>query len=147
VADRSGNVSRHHETTVRVRYAETDQMGVVYYANYMVWMEVGRVEFCRALGVAYRDMEQQDKILLTVAEVNCRYLSPAFYDEEVIIKTWLEKSHPRMVTFAYEMRRASDAGALSSGYSKHIFCGPGLKPVRLPQKYWPYFGIGVQASD
>jgi acyl-CoA thioester hydrolase len=116
-------------------------MGVVYYANYLVWMEVGRVEYCRSLGVAYRDMEQQDKVLLTVAEVNCRYLAPALYDEEVIIKTWLEKSHPRMVTFAYEMRRASAGIPVCKGYSKHIFCGPDLKPTRLPQKYWSYFEI------
>ena len=134
-------MSRFHETQIRVRYAETDQMGVVYYANYLVWMEIGRVEYCRSLGVAYRDMEQNDKILLTVAEVNCRYLSPALYDEQVIIRTWLQQSHPRMVTFAYEMRQASASKLLATGASKHVFCGPGLKPTRLPQKYWANFEI------
>ncbi len=64
------------ETLIRVRYAETDNMGVVYYSNYLVWMEVGRVELCRALGFEYREMECQDGIVLAVAEANCRYLSP-----------------------------------------------------------------------
>ena len=82
------------ETTLRVRYAETDQMGVVYYANYLIWMEVGRVEFCRAQGIRYRDMEEADGILLVVAEANCRYLAPARYDDEVRIVTTLATSHP-----------------------------------------------------
>jgi YbgC/YbaW family acyl-CoA thioester hydrolase len=73
------------EARVRVRYAETDQMGVVYHANYLVWMEVGRVEYWRAAGLRYRDMEQEDGVLLVVAEVNCRYRAPALYDEEVVI--------------------------------------------------------------
>jgi len=140
-------VKHVHETSFRVRYAETDQMGVVYYANYLVWMEVGRVEYCRSLGLAYRDMEQQDQILLTVAEVNCRYLAPALYDDEIVVKAWLEKSHPRMVTFAYEMRRAADDAVLCTGFSKHLFCGPGLKPTRLPQKYWADFEIGEGAGS
>ncbi len=65
-----------HVTSVRVRYAETDQMGIVYYANYLVWMEVARVEYCRAIGFHYKDMELDDGILLAVAESHCRYLSP-----------------------------------------------------------------------
>ena len=73
------------DTRLRVRYAETDQMGVVYYANYLIWMEVGRVEYCRAAGIRYRDMEDDDGILLVVAEANCRYLAPARYDDEVRI--------------------------------------------------------------
>ncbi len=90
------------ETRLRVRYAETDQMGVVYYANYLVWMEIGRVEYCRAMGVRYREMEQEDRVLLTVVESNCRYLYPAKYDDEIIVKTWLSQAHARIVTFAYE---------------------------------------------
>src|SRR6185369_6852143 len=80
------------ETRIRVRYAETDQMGVVYYANYLIWMEVGRVEFCRAQGIRYRDMEETDGILLVVAEANFRYLAPARYDDEVRIATTLTQS-------------------------------------------------------
>ncbi len=87
-----------HETTLRVRYAETDQMGVVYYSNYLIWMEVGRVEYCKSVGVRYRDMEDADGVLLAVVEAHCRYVSPARYDEEVVVRTWVEaatvRSHP-----------------------------------------------------
>lgn len=140
MADRSGNVTHRHETSFRVRYAETDQMGIVYYANYLVWMEIGRVEYCRSIGVQYSAMEREDGILLTVAEANCRYQAPALYDEEVQVLTWLDSAHPRMVTFAYEMRTA-DGRKLATGYTKHVFCGRDLRPTRLPEKYWPQFGI------
>ena len=86
------------ETRLRVRYAETDQMGVVYYANYLVWMEVGRVELCKACGFSYRDMENSDGVLLAVAEAQCRYRAPARFDDEVIVKTWIAEANPRMVT-------------------------------------------------
>ena len=128
------------EARVRVRYAETDQMGVVYYANYIVWMEVGRVEFCKAVGFNYRDMEQDDGILLTVAEVDCRYLAPARFDDEVIIRTWIEKVGSRMAVFGYEMRRGGDGARLATGTSKHVFCGRDMRPVRLPAKYLEPFG-------
>jgi YbgC/YbaW family acyl-CoA thioester hydrolase len=85
---------RSHETRFRVRYAETDQMGVVYYANYLIWMELGRAEYCRAAGIRYRDMEVDDGILLAVVEAHCRYLHPARYDEEIAVKTWVAKANP-----------------------------------------------------
>jgi acyl-CoA thioester hydrolase len=129
------------ETRLRVRYAETDQMGVVYYANYLVWMEVGRVELCRACGFHYRDMEQQDGVLLAVAEANCRYLAPARYDDEVIVRTWIESAHRRMATFAYEMRLATDDTKLATGYTKHMFLDRTFRPTKLPEKYWGMFGI------
>ena len=106
---------------LRVRYAETDQMGIVYYANYLVWMELGRAEYCRAAGIRYRDMEANDGILLAVAEASCRYASPALYDEEVIVKTWIEDSNPRMIRFGYEMLEAVSERRLASGETKHIF--------------------------
>jgi len=133
-----------NETRVRVRYAETDQMGIVYYANYLVWMEIGRVELCRALGFEYREMELQDKVLLTVAEATCRYLSPARYDEEVIVKTCVERAHLRLVTFGYQMRCSADDRKLAKGTTTHIFCKPDLTPARLPEKYWGKFGITVR---
>ncbi len=129
------------ETRLRVRYAETDQMGIVYYANYLVWMEVGRVEYCRAAGIRYRDMEVEDGILLTVAEASCRYLSPATYDEEVIVRTWIEEAHPRMIRFGYEMTGAEDGRRLATGETKHVFCGRDRKPRKLLEKYRPAFGI------
>jgi acyl-CoA thioester hydrolase len=129
------------ETRLRVRYAETDQMGVVYYANYLVWMEVGRVELCRACGFNYRDMEREDGVLLAVAEANCRYTAPARYDDEVIVRTWIESANRRMVTFAYEMRLAEEDRKLAAGYTKHIFVSREMQPVRLPERYHAMFGI------
>src|SRR5581483_7776834 len=95
-----------HETRLRVRYAETDQMGVVYYANHYVWMEVARVEWCRANGFHYRDMEREDGILMAVAESGCRYRAPARFDDAILIRTWIVEANSRTVTIRYEMRQA-----------------------------------------
>jgi acyl-CoA thioester hydrolase len=133
------------EARLRVRYAETDQMGVVYHANYLVWMEVGRVEFCRSAGARYRDMESEAGILLAVVEVGCRYFSPARYDEEVIVRTDLEEANPRVVRFAYELLSAEDGRRLATGFTKHVFCGRDLRAAKLPEKYRPLFGIGAEA--
>src|SRR5436853_5589705 len=129
------------ETRLRVRYAETDQMGVVYYANYLVWMEVGRVDLCKACGFNYRDMETEDGIYLAVAEANCRYKSPARFDDEVIVKTWLQESGTRMVTFAYDMRLAGTDRGLATGYTRHVFLTREMRPTHLPLKYRTLFGL------
>jgi acyl-CoA thioester hydrolase len=129
------------ESRLRVRYAETDQMGVVYYANYLIWMEVGRVELCKARGFNYRDMEIDDGIFLAVAEANCQYRHPARYDDEVIVRTWIEKAGSRMVIFQYEMRRAEDDRRLATGYTKHVFVSKAMRPTHLPEKYFKLFGI------
>src|SRR5215207_4950753 len=84
-----------HETTIRVRYAETDRMGVVYHANYLVWFEIGRTEFCRARGFAYKDMEENDRAFLVVAESYCRYKAPARYDDELIVRTHITELRRR----------------------------------------------------
>src|SRR6185369_5045179 len=97
-----------HQTRLRVRYAETDQMGVVYYANYLVWMEVARVEYCKSVGFSYEEMERDDGVFLAVAEAHCRYLYPARFDQEILVETSLADAHPRMVRFSYEMRSAGD---------------------------------------
>ncbi|PYT12650.1 MAG: acyl-CoA thioesterase [Acidobacteria bacterium] len=129
------------DARLRVRYAETDQMGIVYYANYLVWMEVGRVEYCRASGVRYRDMEARDGVRLAVVEAACRYHSPALYDEEVIVRTWIEEANPRMIRFAYEMTEASGGRRLATGETKHVFCGLDGKARKLPEKYRSSFGM------
>jgi acyl-CoA thioester hydrolase len=135
------------ETRIRVRYAETDQMGVVYHANYLVWMEVGRVEYWRAAGLRYRDMEQEDGILLVVAEVTCRYRAPAFYDDEVIIRTSIAESNARMIRFSYELVEARDGRVLATGETKHVFCGRDRKPMKVPAKYHQVLGIGAQSRE
>ena len=130
-----------HETRVRVRYAETDQMGVVYYANYLVWMEVGRVEYCKACGFNYRAMEENDGVFLAVGEVRCRYVYPARYDDDIVIETWVEEASSRMVRFGYEMRLAEGDRKVAAGETKHVFVGCDLKPCRLPEKYHASFGV------
>jgi acyl-CoA thioester hydrolase len=129
------------ESRVRVRYAETDQMGVVYYANYRVWMEVGRVELCKSCGFNYRDMEIEDGIFLAVAEARCQYRYPARFDDEVIVRTWIEKANTRMVTFAYEMRLAENDRRLATGETRHVFVSRAMRPTHLPQKYHALFGL------
>ena len=130
------------ETRIRVRYAETDQMGVVYYANYLVWMEVGRVEYCKAQGFNYRDMERDDGAFLVVAEAECRYLAPAFFDDEVIVETKVIEARARSIRFGYRMLHAASGKVLATGATNHIICGAGRKPMRLPEKYRPYFSLG-----
>src|SRR5512146_2011454 len=110
------------ESRIRARYAETDRMGVVYYANYLVWMEVARVELCKFLGFRYRDMELEDGVLLAVVEAQCRYLYPARFDEEVIVETRVAEANPRLVSFSYEMRLADGGRKLATGSTRHIFC-------------------------
>jgi len=138
---------RPSETRLRVRYAETDQMGVVYYANYLVWMELGRVEFCRSAGIRYRDMEIDDGVMLVVAEANCRYSAPARYDEEVVVRTRLGEASPRMIRFDYEMTEAAGGTKLAAGFTKHVFCGKDFKPLKLPDKYWSAFGMARRVGN
>src|SRR5438309_2177790 len=130
------------EIRLRVRYAETDQMGVVYYANYLIWMEVGRLEFCRARGFNYRDMEVNDGIFLAVAEANCRYRFPARFDDEVAVRTWIEEGNTRMVTFGYEMQLTGSGRRLATGSTRHVFVSREMRPTRLPEKYYALFGMG-----
>jgi acyl-CoA thioester hydrolase len=129
------------ETRLRVRYAETDQMGVVYYANYLVWMESGRVDLCKARGFNYRDIEREDGIYFAVAEASCRYRAAAKFDDEVIVKTWVEEANTRIVTFAYEMRLAESGRVLATGSTRHVFVTREMQRTRLPEKYRAMLGI------
>ena len=114
-------------------------MGVVYYANYLIWMELGRAEYCRAAGISYKDMEAQDGIRLAVVDAHCRYLYPARYDDEIGVKTWVARANPRMVEFHYQICDSATARELASGETRHIFLGSDMKPVKLPEKYRPLF--------
>ena len=129
------------ETRLRVRYAETDQMGVVYYANHYIWMEVARVELCKARGFNYRDMEQADGIFMAVAESACRYRAPAHFDDEVIVRTWIEEANTRTVIFQYEMRLAEGDVLLATGHTRHVFVNREMHKTRLPEKFQALFGI------
>jgi acyl-CoA thioester hydrolase len=121
------------ESRFRVRYAETDQMGMVYYANYLIWMEVGRTDFCRECGFSYRDLEREEQAFLTVAEANCRYHLPARYDDEILVETELSRVGSRVVEFAYRLK--SGTSLLAEGRTIHVVVGPGGKPRSLPLRY------------
>jgi acyl-CoA thioester hydrolase len=139
--------ARVSEATVRVRYAETDQMGVVYHANYLVWFEVGRVEFLRQLGFSYRDMEQQDGCCIAVVDARCRYKAPARYDDEIIIRTHLKNVRESLVHFGYELLRSSDGLLLAEGETTHVVIDREMKKTAIPEKYMAVFkkAIGLKA--
>jgi len=124
-----------HQTRLRVRYAETDQMGVVYYANYLVWMEVGRVELVRSLGFPYKDLEQSEGLYLSVVDANCRYIYPARYDQEVVVETRIAKAGSRMVEFGYRISSAEPERLLAEGSTRHIWLNREWKPTSLPERY------------
>jgi acyl-CoA thioester hydrolase len=122
------------ETTLRVRYAETDQMAVVYHSNYLIWFEVGRVELLRQLGFSYLEMET-DGMNLPVVEVKCRYKHPARYDDELTIRTRLAQMRESLLRFHYEVLRKSDGLLLAEGESVHVVVGRDLKRTHLTEKY------------
>jgi acyl-CoA thioester hydrolase len=126
------------EAKIRVRYAETDQMGVVYHSNYIIWMEVGRVEYLRKLGYEYKQMES-DGVRLPVAEVRCRYKSPARYDDEIIVRTRMQNLRGSLVQFHYELVREADQAVLAEGESTHIVANIELQRSTLPEKYMTPF--------
>ena len=133
-------------TKFRVRYAETDQMGVVYYANYLVWFEIGRSEFCRRHGFEYRDMEQQDGLFIIVAEASCRYKASAHYDDEVEVRTCLREARKRVLVFGYEIYRSGDGQLLAEGETTHVIVDREGKARALPEKYRELFAAGVKAG-
>jgi acyl-CoA thioester hydrolase len=126
-------------TEVRVRYAETDQMGIVYYANYLVWFEIGRVELLRTLGLAYSQLEIDHQCILPVIEASCRYRAPARYDDEILIETRPSLLRGSVLKFAYRILRKAPEGkepaVLAEGETVHVVCDDQLNRKRLPEKY------------
>ena len=120
-------------TTLRVRYAETDRMGVVYYANYLVWFEVARADLMRSLGWTYREMEESG-VILPVIEAHCEYKRPARYDDEVQIRTTATIESPVRMTFNYQISINGDATVAASGHTCHAATTPEGRPCRLPER-------------
>ena len=118
---------------VRVRYADTDQMGITYHANYLVWFEVGRTDWLRHHGWTYRDMEREG-FLLPVIAVSCRYLTPARYDDELEVHTRAALVTPVRVRFDYELRHAGGGALAAIGHTEHAVLGAGGKPCRVPER-------------
>jgi len=120
------------ETELRVRYAETDKMGVVYYANYLVWMEIARTDFCLFAGFRYSDMENEHGVMIAVAEARCRYRRPARYDDTVRIRTRLTRLKRRALTFEYEVFSAADGELLADGETVHVAVNSAGRPTSIP---------------
>lgn len=132
-------VTPYAETTVRVRYAETDQMGVVYYGNYFTWFEVGRVELCRQLGFEYKKMEIEDDSFIVVAEASCRYKRPARFDDLLTIRTRVVEAQRRTIRFGYEILNSAAGEIVAIGETLHVICDRTGRPKSLPDKYRKYF--------
>lgn len=134
------------EAIIRVRYAETDQMGVVYHSNFIVWFEVGRVELLRKIGFRYRDMEREDDCHIAVADVRCRYKAPARYDDEIVVRTRLKNMRESLLHFAYDIVRKEDGALLAQGESTHIVVNSKFERTQLPEKYHTAFAAAVLAK-
>jgi acyl-CoA thioester hydrolase len=140
-------MSDYSETTVRVRYAETDQMGLVYYANYLIYFEIGRVDYMRERGVAYKEMEIQDDSFIVVAESHCRYLRPARYDDSLRIRTRVDEVRRRTIRFGYEIVNSVTGDLLATGMTMHVVCDSKGRPKALPEKYRRYFPLTDEKAD
>ncbi|HOO62730.1 MAG TPA: thioesterase family protein [Synergistaceae bacterium] len=123
------------EISLRVRYSETDKMGIVYHANYLPWFEMGRTEFCRQLGVAYSDWEKQG-VFLPCVEAHCRYKRPARYDDLLVVRTVIRELKRCSVTFGYKIFR--EEVLLTEGYTKHAFTNPQGELLSKPE---PFYGM------
>ena len=135
--------SRIAETTFHVRYAETDQMGIVHHSAYLVWFEEGRSAWSRQAGRTYADFERAG-YALAVSEVGARYMAPARYDEKVMVRTHISQVRSRMIRFEYEVLNAGSGEVLVTGFSVHICLDPDGKPTRIPEE-WRQFWAGLTA--
>lgn len=127
------------ETTLRVRYAETDRMGVVYHSNFVIWFEVGRVELLRQLGFEYSSMEKEDNCHIPVVDLRVRFKAPALYDDEIVIRTRLANARQSLLHFTYEVLRAADQTLLATGETMHIIVDEKFQRRALPEKYRQVF--------
>jgi acyl-CoA thioester hydrolase len=146
----NGKSSGHNcvtETTLRVRYAETDKMGVVYHSNYIIWFEVGRVEMLRSFGFTYKEMESVDDTHLPVVEVRCRYKAPALYDDEIVVRTHLRNVRESLIHFGYECFRKSDNALLAEGETVHLVLDGTGNRRSFPEKYRAPFKTALQGES
>ena len=121
-----------HSVDIRVRYKETDQMGMAYYSNYLVWFEIARTELFRAKGIEYKGLEKEEKVFLPVIEAYCRYKAPLRYDDSVVVTTVLKRSGRIKLHFDYEIKK--DGEITTTGYTKHVFINEAGEPVAMSEK-------------
>lgn len=129
----AGEKKRH--PVIRVRYAETDQMGVAYHANYFIWFEVGRTHYCRVRGFAYADMERKGGLYLPVIEAQCRYLAPIRYDERFFVETSLAELRSRRIVFDYRLTGWDRRAVLAEGRTIHAVTGGNGRVRKIPEEY------------
>ena len=127
-------MNKEFSMEVRVRYADTDQMGVVYYANYFVWLEIARTEFLRTLGIDYRTIEKEKQLALPVIEAYCKYKAPARYDEIIVIKNKVSYVKNSSLRFDYELFNKKTGELLADAYTVHVFIDNERKPVKIPEQ-------------
>jgi len=122
-----------HTTEIKVRYVETDKMGIVYYANYLVWFEVGRTEYLLAEGLDYRDVEKEG-LFMAVVEAHCLYKAPARYGDTIVIESWPADVKHSSLKFHYKITRKKDGLLLAEGFTAHVLIDRELKPRKIPEK-------------
>jgi len=121
-----------HRAAIRVRYEETDRMGVVYYANYFVWFEIARTEYFRKRNLSYRKLEEQSQLHLMVVDAYCDYKAPATYDDLVFVETNIEEIRNTSLKFVYKVSR--DSVLLATGRTTHVFTNKSGKPIKIPEE-------------
>lgn len=136
-----------HVSRLRVRYAETDQMGIVYHANYLIWMEIGRIELVRSIGLSYKHVEENEGLLLSVIEASCRYILPARYDEEIVVSTAIRKANSRSIEFAYRIANCESGRVNATGSTRHIWLNREMRPCRIPDHYLTIINAAVSVAD
>ena len=137
---------RHVESRLRVRYKETDQMGIAHHSNYIVWFEIGRTDLCRQTGFPYSEIERRG-YLLVVSEIACRYRSPFRYDDEVLIRTSVADTASRAMRFAYELYSGNGEELRATGFSSHLWLDlTTRRPVRADREVMRAFDA-FMASD
>ena len=138
--------ARVFETRLRVRYVETDQMGVVYHSNFLIWFEVGRVEAMRDLGFDYKDMEREDGCYIAVVDARCRYKSPAYYDDQILVRTTMKNVRGSLIHFHYDIVRAADGTLLAEGETTHIVTDRKMQKREMPEKYREVFTAAAERA-
>ena len=121
-----------HKTSIRVRYEETDRMGVAYYGKYLTWFEVARTDFFRKSGLSYRELEEKNELRLMVVDAKCTYKSPATYDDELNIETSIGKVKNTSMVFSYKIFR--DRTLVATGETSHVFTNKNGRPIKIPEK-------------
>ncbi len=131
------------DARVRVRYAETDQMGVVYHANYFIWFDIGRLEKIRSMGCEYKSMEAEG-LMIAVVKAKARYQAPARYDDDLVVRTEVSEVRGSIIRFCYVVEKTEDGSVLCTGETVHVVVGRDMQRRRLPERYASIFRAALK---